>query len=961
MSTTTPASRWTEGDRHWTEGVDPAAAQRLYDELMGVTGRLPEEVRGQLWRSEGFGSQEKNLQALVGDLQRKGVMSLSDLKVDARPIMEAANIQVDARGNVRVFDQTSVEGGGEWRGASPEVAARIKQAPEYAKLVEQAQAAAAEKSSRPAIGRDAVRERNQPTYAEGAVSLDTGKKTGSLINARTGEVIDDNKDNSPLEQGFFIGKTSAGKGKTHFNLFPVAQQLPDGSTSYQFIPGTEYRATGFNKFMQDFGPIIGVASLALGMPGVAAGMGTAGQVASLGLRGLTVGNAINNKDWLGAVAGAAGMVPGVNQIGNLGLAKDTLSTIGTIGKTAQIGRAVQGGDIIGALSAAAAMPQVSKYLPSEIGGVPLSQINKGIGTLSAAQRGDYLGAVLSALEASGEKTVPGTDISTEDARKTLGTINTVTGGALIDKQQSAGGSQSGATMQSASGMGSGGGGQLPSGLLALAAAKMGTDAAAKKARQEEEEKARREQEARAPRAQLFSTDPFGRQEYAGGGMVKRFAEGGFSDEDLWFFDNSDLVFENTESSSGDDYWAGVLDQMSRDDGLREYDEGVTAIPEAQKQDVLSGLIKKFGSSILGSVSKSDGSLDWAKIAALGGGIWGYNSAKDQDLSGIGFQGQIPQLAATRAQVPYAYDAERQPGSYGRRYMSDMYYAKPEDTAKIRQQAQEQAQGIAALQRIDGTMQTSIAPGGLRALPREDLTYKPPAPTAPPAQDTKMPEPDWLYKKLGAQSSAQDVANAYNEWASKHGGDTDTNKTAAYDYLKGLGMDDASINRAYDTYRGVPLDQYKMLLPDSDPAAVARAYHQYTGQAGNLDTDETRTVARDYLSGLGMSDENIQAAYDAYLSKNFAAGGIASLREPRYLDGPTNGQADKIQTSIDGEQPALLSHGEFVIPADVTAALGGGNSKAGAEALYSMMDRVRQQAFGRKQQMSQVNPNKVLPA
>jgi hypothetical protein len=82
---------------------------------------------------------------------------------------------------------------------------------------------------------------------------------------------------------------------------------------------------------------------------------------------------------------------------------------------------------------------------------------------------------------------------------------------------------------------------------------------------------------------------------------------------------------------------------------------------------------------------------------------------------------------------------------------------------------------------------------------------------------------------------------------------------------------------------------------------------------------------------------------------------------RYLRGETNGQADKIATNIDGKQPAALSHGEFVVPADVVSALGGGNSDAGAKTLYSMMDRGRQQAHGTKKQMRQVDPAKVLPS
>lgn len=90
----------------------------------------------------------------------------------------------------------------------------------------------------------------------------------------------------------------------------------------------------------------------------------------------------------------------------------------------------------------------------------------------------------------------------------------------------------------------------------------------------------------------------------------------------------------------------------------------------------------------------------------------------------------------------------------------------------------------------------------------------------------------------------------------------------------------------------------------------------------------------------------------------AAGGVA--KKPRYLDGPTDGMADKINTDIDGKQAAKLSHGEFVIPADVVSHLGNGNSKAGADVLYKMMDRVRKARTGTKKQGKQINPEKFTP-
>lgn len=86
----------------------------------------------------------------------------------------------------------------------------------------------------------------------------------------------------------------------------------------------------------------------------------------------------------------------------------------------------------------------------------------------------------------------------------------------------------------------------------------------------------------------------------------------------------------------------------------------------------------------------------------------------------------------------------------------------------------------------------------------------------------------------------------------------------------------------------------------------------------------------------------------------AQGGLADAG--RYLQGKTDGMADEIPSSIDGEQPAALSHGEFVIPADVVSHLGNGNSDAGAQKLYEMMDRIRMARTGTKEQGKEINPD-----
>lgn len=115
-----------------------------------------------------------------------------------------------------------------------------------------------------------------------------------------------------------------------------------------------------------------------------------------------------------------------------------------------------------------------------------------------------------------------------------------------------------------------------------------------------------------------------------------------------------------------------------------------------------------------------------------------------------------------------------------------------------------------------------------------------------------------------------------------------------------------------------------------------AYEPTPTTTGNVTTDPASGVA-------------------ALMPAQFARGGVA-----RYLQGETDGMADKIPSSIDGKQKAALSHGEFVIPADVVSHLGNGNSDAGAKKLYEMMSRVRKARTGNPEQGKKINPNEFMP-
>ena len=128
-----------------------------------------------------------------------------------------------------------------------------------------------------------------------------------------------------------------------------------------------------------------------------------------------------------------------------------------------------------------------------------------------------------------------------------------------------------------------------------------------------------------------------------------------------------------------------------------------------------------------------------------------------------------------------------------------------------------------------------------------------------------------------------------------------------------------------------------------------AVPDYTG-------DTLRDVAARYID---VSDSYI-SPYSNVPVTGMAAGGIAKLREGRYLAGATDGMADKVPAEIDQVQPAALSDGEYVIPADVVSHLGNGNSDAGAKVLDEFLTRVRKSRTGNGEQGKEIDPEQLLP-
>jgi len=274
---------------------------------------------------------------------------------------------------------------------------------------------------------------------------------------------------------------------------------------------------------------------------------------------------------------------------------------------------------------------------------------------------------------------------------------------------------------------------------------------------------------------------------------------------------------------------------------------------------------------------------------------------------------IPQRTAIRGVVPGTYDPLRRPGSSGQRYFSDIAYVNNVDdpaeqrTLNLAEQAMrnEQATGLAALNASNPAMQQRPATLSTATAPSTQVPYYTPS-----------------------SQNASGISNFL-----------DTQKSLVSEASRRLPV---GMTPAQRSVTGA--------LQDAPNDMVARLLDM------GIFTPET--AAQFYQSRYpGLTAEQVQEALGQY---GYAQGGLASVApQGMYLGGPTDGMADQIPATIDNKQPAALSDGEFVVPADVVSHLGNGNSDAGAQNLYSMMERVRKARTGNPEQGRQIDPNKYL--
>jgi len=157
-------------------------------------------------------------------------------------------------------------------------------------------------------------------------------------------------------------------------------------------------------------------------------------------------------------------------------------------------------------------------------------------------------------------------------------------------------------------------------------------------------------------------------------------------------------------------------------------------------------------------------------------------------------------------------------------------------------------------------------------------------------------------------------------------------------------------------------------PNRRPGSGGRRYFtdvEYVAE----DADMEAAQGRQDEQVAALMEQNVQnlareqrSGPPAPVREKMAEGGLASIKmkKGKYLNGDTDGMADEVPAEIEGTQPAALSDGEFVIPADVVSHLGNGNSDAGAKVLERMMARVRKARTGSEKQGKEIDANKFLP-
>jgi hypothetical protein len=148
-------------------------------------------------------------------------------------------------------------------------------------------------------------------------------------------------------------------------------------------------------------------------------------------------------------------------------------------------------------------------------------------------------------------------------------------------------------------------------------------------------------------------------------------------------------------------------------------------------------------------------------------------------------------------------------------------------------------------------------------------------------------------------------------------------------------------RGYNYDAGYTGGEYVGEDPTSEQRWFDPNFTRTYAQGGTTMSEGGFVIPADVVSmlGNGSSDAGLEA-----LAKHLGA---------TPIDGPGDGMSDSIPASIDGAEPAAVARQEAYLSPERVQQLGG------TDALYAMIERVRQQAHGKPTQQRQVDPGQVL--
>jgi hypothetical protein len=411
--------------------------------------------------------------------------------------------------------------------------------------------------------------------------------------------------------------------------------------------------------------------------------------------------------------------------------------------------------------------------------------------------------------------------------------------------------------------------------------------------------------------------------------------------------------------------------------------------------------------------------DAGKLVAGGlGGLLGLAGGSGQTQGSQGYSEGIPEYTAQRELVPGVFDPTgRRPGEAGRRYFTDTQYVPKTDATGIQTVmggdylANLNAEALARQQ--SGTAQNNALLQLMLAQQMGDSVsnFDPLVNISDPTGG-KLADPNYI-PQLGDIISGNEFVDTTQSVGTREDGTTyvktdavgagqiplglergivgkdsiydpariatqqiyegirgkwgDMNKAGAKQELAKF-INGKTTPEAFATAMNMPLADVQAILSDAQTANTPPPLVEYSSAPSGVKPSLNPFTRKPQTNSDGavLGDDGKYYNADSFAQGGrvgmYNQGGLASfLNRPRgyYLGGATDGMADRVPATIDGAEPARLSDGEFVIPADVVGHLGNGNSDAGAKNLYAMMDRLREDRTGTTRQGKQINPNNYL--